>query len=318
MMQKVHGNPDVFIENLAVALALVRTLENRAPSVPVMVARSCEGLQLVALGHWLGQLDAKADGQPERLRRVLGILDQHRMTRVDRGRSAQIAEYLIARNSLEAPQEWLAQTLPRFLPMRADLPEVQLVSGALQTPWEARRQARLLRVLFWQRESIDPSPELFAILPWGWFRRDFQFEQKRQLFALEASRLAVALRLHQALHGKPAERLEELVRDILPAVPADPHDGKPFRYRLSRGENLFWPTDDHPGAGGGGAGGPAGPGPVEPPPPEPTRHVPAAQGILWSVGEDRQDDGGVRQGLFEQRPVSSGSDLIFLVPLPRR
>jgi hypothetical protein len=59
------------------------------------------------------------------------------------------------------------------------------------------------------------------------------------------------------------------------------------------------------------AGGPHGQG-------APTRFVPAGQGILWSVGDDRVDDGGRRQGLHPSvaQRTAPGEDLIFLVPLP--
>jgi hypothetical protein len=45
------------------------------------------------------------------------------------------------------------------------------------------------------------------------------------------------------------------------------------------------------------------------------RLVPAGQGILWCVGEDRQDDGGREQG-GQGYDTGPGQDLIFLVPLP--
>jgi hypothetical protein len=79
-----------------------------------------------------------------------------------------------------------------------------------------------------------------------------------------------------------------------------------------------------PGAGGGmggppGMGGapamPGGPGgPVEVPPE--VKEVPAGQGILWSVGEDGQDDGGLRRPRPDEFSTMDGHDLIYLVPLP--
>ena len=45
------------------------------------------------------------------------------------------------------------------------------------------------------------------------------------------------------------------------------------------------------------------------------RFIPNGQGILWSVGEDTQDDGGKRQGI-QRQPTSFGEDLIYLVPSP--
>lgn len=46
-----------------------------------------------------------------------------------------------------------------------------------------------------------------------------------------------------------------------------------------------------------------------------TRFVPKGEGILWSVGEDRQDDGGKEQGI-DRGDSSVGQDLIYLVPPP--
>jgi hypothetical protein len=45
------------------------------------------------------------------------------------------------------------------------------------------------------------------------------------------------------------------------------------------------------------------------------RFVPKGQGVLWSVGEDTQDDGGKKQGIHRQS-TSVGEDLIYLVPPP--
>lgn len=45
------------------------------------------------------------------------------------------------------------------------------------------------------------------------------------------------------------------------------------------------------------------------------RFVPKGQGILWSVGEDGQDDGGKKQGIPNPR-TTFGADLIYFVPPP--
>jgi hypothetical protein len=48
----------------------------------------------------------------------------------------------------------------------------------------------------------------------------------------------------------------------------------------------------------------------------PTKEVPAGQGVLWSVGEDGQDDGGLRQVAPNEPRTMPGQDLIYLVPRP--
>lgn len=131
-----------------------------------------------------------------------------------------------------------------------------------------------------------------------------------------------ALCLYQAENnGKPAEALDELVPKYVPAIPSDPYKLEDlFHYRLSRGEEIEWPEEPPPGgqppAQPAAAGMPPGFAPPGPPPPPPTRKIPPGQGILWSVGADKRDDGGHRQTGTSPGPNSSGEDLIFLVPLP--
>ena len=61
---------------------------------------------------------------------------------------------------------------------------------------------------------------------------------------------AIGLERYRLRHGRYPERLEELVPDILPAVPVDFGDGKPLRYKRagekyelwSVWEDLRWPA----------------------------------------------------------------------------
>jgi hypothetical protein len=104
----------------------------------------------------------------------------------------------------------------------------------------------------------------------------------------------VALALYQSEHGQAAPLLDALVPGVLPELPDDPFANAPFHYRVSRGERIGWPR-----AGGTGELVP--------------RDLPAGQGVLWSVGPDRADDGGQQQW-DEGAPRGLGRDLIFLVP----
>ncbi len=131
------------------------------------------------------------------------------------------------------------------------------------------------------------------------------------------------MRLYQAKNrGKPPATLDDLVPRYLPALPIDPFDGKPFRYRVSRGDKLAWGKEEPPIPPPGPQGPmPAGPlppvMPAAPPLPPLVQIVPAGQAILWSVGEDLRDDGGKR-GENNGFGPSTGTDLIYLVPLPPR
>jgi hypothetical protein len=114
-----------------------------------------------------------------------------------------------------------------------------------------------------------------------------QKEAQENLCRLRALQLRLALMTFQKDRGRPAQSLDELVPAILPVLPPDPYTGERFGYRLSRGERLPWK---------------AGPG----------RPLLAAadQGVLWSTGPDRVNDGGTIQA----RDPSPGGDWIFLVP----
>jgi hypothetical protein len=58
---------------------------------------------------------------------------------------------------------------------------------------------------------------------------------------------------------------------------------------------------------------------LPPPPPPHSRKVAPGQGVLWSVGPDRTDDGGKRQrgSAPDWGGDAHGEDIIFLVPLPK-
>lgn len=90
------------------------------------------------------------------------------------------------------------------------------------------------------------------------------------------ARAAVALKLYAFDRGQPAATLDQLVPDYLAAVPTDPMDpdGGPIRYRPQGAKLVFvehhWLTDEQVRA-------------LESNPPP----------IVYSVGDNRADDGGV-------------------------
>jgi hypothetical protein len=184
--------------------------------------------------------------------------------------------------------------------------EAQWVATAWFAPWEHERQQRILRVDFWgndaQRKAL--RPDIVGSLSSFVFYRG-QPNKLTNVGLERAGILKLALRWYQADNGKPAENLDELVPKYLSSIPLDPFDpeGKPLRYRLSRGEEIEWPPDPQPPEGAI--------------PPALTRKIPAGQGILWSVGEDKGDNGGHQQtGRYGELPSGGiGQDIIYLVPL---
>jgi hypothetical protein len=193
----------------------------------------------------------------------------------------------------------------------ADLPRF-----CMEVPWEKVRLRRLLDG-FASRdaatrqfaESHAPlvvrleAPRVPADLIAGATRYSVE-PNPRQLAALRAAVLQVALRLYQAECGKPAERLTDLVPKYLPAVPLDPYDGQPYRYRLSRGEEVGWPAIDPLG----------GNNPEAMRTERSVRQIPPGYGILWCVGEDGKDDDGRAQSSPYVSHSHPGEDVITLVP----
>jgi hypothetical protein len=179
-------------------------------------------------------------------------------------------------------------------------------------PYEQERQRRLLRTLHWAdgaAKASVPRASLMTVPPTWDGRtlgsRKLEARHSRRLVRLVATELMVALRRFQAETGQPAERLEQLVPNYLAHIPEDPFSGQPLRYRLSKGENIIWPRQDSRGSFLG------------PPGALPTRTIPAGQGIVWSVGEDRHNDDAKHQGLGNgAEKTLPGEDLIYLVPLP--
>ena len=236
-------------------------------------------------------------------------------------------------NNVEDPLPWLKDYLSSYRDKRLADPNAQMEAQWVATAWLAPWEHARLRACFVfcsgaaspnARHSEKAIAGVFCVVSlsdgaylwisgmWPWRR---------------VGMLKLALRWYQADNGKPAETLDELIPKYLSSIPIDPFDPqeKPLQYRLSRGEEIEWPYKSMPS---GGSMSP--PRVVEPPPfngawPAPAAEVkvPAGQGILWSVGPDKIDDGGHRQvGGYDGIPLNhldtiyDKQDLIYLVPLP--
>jgi hypothetical protein len=122
---------------------------------------------------------------------------------------------------------------------------------------------------------------------------------------LRAAQLKIALRLFEQEHnGQAAPDLDVLVKEgYFGAIPLDPFDGQPFRYRLTDGKDVDWgraPAQQQVDAAG---------------------RKPVVRGVLWSVGPDGIDHGGTKHGQWAlthqaSRWKAQGLDFIFIVPGP--
>jgi hypothetical protein len=306
LQQQQDGNPEEYLGYLRAGLALARNMRHRTIFLSVNGSVQRESRALTGLERWLERLD----GRPDLLRRALAELTRHAEEPPIDLEDARAAEYLVALNRFSDPRALINIDNRNNLFSLGAVESVDFLQFALQVPWEKARVRRLLdgfashdRTL--HREANSFRPRLIQIA--GNPLNSLEFNGPRLLTArvrsaVPAARLQVALRLYQAENGKPAEKLQDLVPEYLPAVPKDPSDDQPFRYRVSAGETLNWPPADFSSRDGTGA--------------SPVRKVPAGQGILWCVGENKTDDGGHTQESPHSPGEVPGEDVIYLVPLP--
>ncbi len=362
LQRQAGGDHRAFVDNLRIALALSRNLRNHSSTLVARYGRAVEKSWIPALDRWLEKLP----GHPELLKEVLALLAQHEAEAPDPNDAVKAA-YLEAQNTLDVPGELLKLEIGPTRGEDAERVQAELNVASIlwMFPWERERHRRILRVGFEGGQS-----ERIEAVKWGGIimrdlvgnRDRLVLHSPRNVAAWHAGRLKGALRLYQADTGKPAATLGVLVPRYLPAIPADPFDGKPFHYRLSRGERVGWvdeqqavPPGGNPGPAAAAAPGMQPPGPMpggapmppggmmggQPVPPggmqggpaipgmpgampgpgmqgipPPMRLIPKGQGILWSSGEDRHDDGGLRQGGDRQSGTVFGEDILYLVPLP--
>jgi hypothetical protein len=288
---QARGDHQAFVDNLRISLALSRNVQNHAPPPLVRAGRRAELVCVNALDRWLEKLP----GHPELLESARDILLQHLAQLPDEIDVLRTA-YLIAQNTLEQSPEMLVEgEISEQARAAMDLQrgELELVSLLWRIPWEHERHQRILCVVF-----EGSKGQRSRVVKWGgsylssldWQAQQVKQRDKRAAASLFAAVLKVAIRLYQAKIGKLPASLDDLgapreVRGVLvwhgnpfvPVIPPDPFDGRRFRYRVQ------------PGKGG------------------------KPEAVLWSVGEDGQDDHGQEQ-VIPKAFTSPGEDIIYHVP----
>jgi hypothetical protein len=303
LQRQAAGDDEAFVENFRVGLKLSLAMRRRASILDVIHGRINEALLLKGLDRWLEHLH----GRPDLLHQTLDVLSQYADATANSDDDQDLMEDLAIMNSVKDPLPWLQYDLSvvnkgATTPNSDVQAEAQWVSMAWFAPWEHARQQRILRADFWgdeaQRRKAFWSNGSGPLSCFYYIRGK---PNKLTNVALErAGILKLALRWYQADNGKPAETLDELVPKYLPSLPLDPYDGEPFRYRLSRGEEIEGSFDPNEVVKNGAT---------------PIRKIPPGQGVLWCVGDDKVDDGGHRQCPSFWREAVPGEDVIFLVPL---
>lgn len=323
-IRQQEGNHAAAWDHLARILALSRSMRNKAPLEAYLAGVQVEESALEGLEQWLAGAEPPAD----LLRRVLDELHRH-AAQTPPALDCLQTECYRAGGMLANPSGWAFASGPEKVP---ETWLARAITLSLEIPWEEERKTRLwqevwaglfraLKTPHWElppkAEDIPARKEstrrilrgwlpseggttavrLAALLDASWLSDEALYTPvlalraagNRARWRIDAGRLTVALGLYQIEEGKAAQQLEDLVPKYLPELPIDPYSGRGFSYRVSRGEDL-------PLLG----------------------KVRAGQGILWSTGPDRLDDGGMRQGgqFGDEEPQwdGGGMDLITLAP----
>jgi len=242
----------------------------RAP-VPIsgMVSEACDLRALGPLERWVirapafveefrslgAALAAAADpGLFERMivgERCMGIEGCRRF--LLRPGGAGIAGLQNMSEELQRPPLW-ERVVPRAF-FRADL--IQYVGVMTELATVARRPypgslidgARRAEEIYDELHTLERPPVVcYVLLPglMGVFRGE-----QEHMARLESARVALAALRFQRKHGRLPETLDALVPDFLEAVPPDPFDGKPLRYRTRRDAFVVYAVGENAEDDGG-------------------------------------------------------------------
>jgi hypothetical protein len=135
---QARGDHALALDHLLWALALSRNLRCQAVTAFYLQGQTVETIALTGLDRWLDRVGPQAI----LLRRALEALNRHEEETPPATESIQ-AEYLILRERLDDPARWLVTD---YSSETAGL-ERDLITLALQTPWERERATRLLNAL---------------------------------------------------------------------------------------------------------------------------------------------------------------------------
>jgi hypothetical protein len=262
-----NGEPRRALEQVETILGLSRQLKNRSIAGSLLVAKTVEGIALTAYQRWLESIGP----QSELLRKGLAVLDYHHAHLPDPLDAAK-GDYLVFRNTVRK----LFGTSAILSGEARNAFRTQVWAVAWQAPWERERQDRLNDAVcqawlrhaqqpYWKRlaatRDLDargalarklglppeegPGSRLspsqwgtlihhswvsFVNLPYDW--------PPDGVARLRGESLVTALALYQAENGRPAEKLDDVVPRYLPSMPVDPFSGRPFHFRVSKGEKI--------------------------------------------------------------------------------
>ncbi len=338
------GDPERFVADFALVLNLSRNVRNKSVQGSAAAGRRMERRAVQGLERWLERLH----GRDDLLTKVAALLSEHDAACGNDVADIRLADQVVLRNTFRQSGEVLQRqwgSADRSEDARSRMSiEADLVGVAWRLPWEEERHERLIAAgnkagYGWGGEAspFDGLPAISRIphLQSGWYllRGGLEQAEGTVLAARRAARVLVAIRRYELKHGQPPVTLSALVPEYLPAVPLDPFDKMPLRYRLSVGEEVDVETRTMPPAtpvpltemgrglaelaGGMAAADTDGRITLPSVSGQEARwqmSVPPGRPVVWSIGPDRVDSGGVRVNHRLSTP-----DMVYVAaPIPER
>ncbi len=252
LLHQRHHRPEEFLECLAAALAVTRCARTQQPTLIHMTGLSAERPIFDALDRWLERLERR----PDLARRARDILLEHKRTCPRNPAGATIVDRMIDRNTLTTLPQWAPKQLEESFggdsragagfiqsPARTKSEtETEIAAFAVVVPWERERLRRILGVKNADARALGYASRLNTWFGWnlrmGYPPARFDAAIVESETQLELSLAQAALAIFAWERGRPASSLAELVPDLLPEAPVDPHARAPLGYRLSAGETI--------------------------------------------------------------------------------
>jgi hypothetical protein len=263
---EARGDLGGALKQLETLLGLSRQLKHAAPYTLFLVGAAVENSAVQALGPWLEAIGPNKD----LIRAGLALLKRHEAAVPSLAENIK-AQYLIERASAPPIQRekglvseallvacqvpWEKERLGRIRDA-AFLGQFQASERSrwiTPFPWRAAADKNDFRTRMAARLGLPPATGPGSSLSanqWGQFILEARLTGVASVFEmverngiqtdnlLRAAQLAIQVALYQADHGRPPEKLDDLVPAYVTALPVSAYRSAPFGYFIYRGEDA--------------------------------------------------------------------------------